>query len=126
MTTLRYANEIRPADNLDVPSRNLKSLRITGKEIEMGNRLVEGMSGKWDPKEFHDTYHEDLMTLIEKRIKAGKTETIDESEPKAKRRQEGRVIDLMALLKKSVERRGHGHSRHKAQRTTDHGKRKAA
>jgi DNA end-binding protein Ku len=126
MTTLRYANEIRPADNLDVPSRNLKSLRITGKELEMGNRLVEGMSGKWDPKEFHDTYHEDLMALIEKRIKAGKTETIDESEPKAKRRQEGRVIDLMALLKKSVERRGHGHSRHKAQRTTHHGKRKAA
>jgi DNA end-binding protein Ku len=126
MTTLRYANEIRPADNLDVPSRNLKSLRITGKELEMGNRLVEGMSGKWNPKEFHDTYHEDLMALIEKRIKAGKTETIDESEPKAKKRQEGRVIDLMALLKKSVERRGEVHSRQKAQRTTHHGKRKAA
>jgi DNA end-binding protein Ku len=39
----------------------------------MGNRLVEGMTGKWNPKEFHDTYHEDLMALIEKRIKAGKT-----------------------------------------------------
>jgi hypothetical protein len=56
--------------------------------------------GKWNPKEFHDTYHEDLMALIEKRIKADKTETIDESEPKAKRRQEGRVIDLMALKEK--------------------------
>jgi DNA end-binding protein Ku len=126
MTTLRYANEIRPSNNLDVPSRNLKSLHVTGKELEMGNRLVEGMSGKWNPKEFHDTYHEDLMALIEKRIKAGKTETIDESEPKAKKRQEGRVIDLMALLKKSVERRGSGHPRHKAQRTSHHGKRKAA
>jgi DNA end-binding protein Ku len=125
MTTLRYANEIRPADNLDVPSRNLKTLRITAKELEMGNRLVEGMSGKWNPKEFHDTYHEDLMALIEKRIKAGKTETIDESEPKAKRRQEGRVIDLMALLKKSVPKKGHGHTHDKARHAT-HGKRKAA
>jgi DNA end-binding protein Ku len=125
MTTLRYANEIRPADNLDVPSRNLKSLRITAKELEMGNRLVEGMTGKWNPKEFHDTYHEDLMALIEKRIKAGKTETIDESEPKAKRRQEGRVIDLMALLKKSVANKAHGHIRDKA-RHAPHGKRKAA
>jgi DNA end-binding protein Ku len=126
MTTLRYANEIRPANNLDVPSRNLKSLRITAKEIDMGNRLGEGMSGKWNPKEFHDTYHEDLMALIEKRIKAGRTETIDESEPKGKKRQEGRVIDLMALLKKSVQRRGQVHSRQTAQRTTHHGKRKAA
>jgi len=125
MTTLRYANEIRPADNLDVPSRNLKTLRITAKELEMGNRLVEGMSGKWNPKEFHDTYHEDLMALIEKRIKAGKTETIDESEPKAKRRQEGRVIDLMALLKKSVAKKAHGHTHDKARHAT-HGKRKAA
>jgi DNA end-binding protein Ku len=103
MTTLRYANEIRPADNLDVPSRNLKRLRITGKELEMGNRLVEGMSGKWNPKEFHDTYHEDLMALIEKRIKAGKTETIDESEPKAKRRQEGRDRPYGALEEKCGE-----------------------
>jgi DNA end-binding protein Ku len=125
MTTLRYANEIRPADNLDVPSRNLKTLRITAKELEMGNRLVEGMSGKWNPKEFHDTYHEDLMALIEKRIKAGKTETIDESEPKAKRRQEGRVIDLMALLKKSVAKKAHGHTRDKA-RHAPHGERRAA
>jgi DNA end-binding protein Ku len=125
MTTLRYANEIRPANNLDVPSRNLKSVRITAKELEMGNRLVEGMTGKWNPKEFHDTYHEDLMALIEKRIKAGKTETIDESEPKAKKRQEGRVIDLMALLKKSVAKKAHGHIRDKARHPT-HGKRKAA
>ena len=92
----------------------------------MGNRLIEGMSGKGNPKEFHDTYHEDLMVLIEKRIKAGKTDRIDESEPKANKRQEGHVIDPMALLKKSVERRGQVHSRQKAQRTTHHGKRKAA
>jgi DNA end-binding protein Ku len=126
MNTLRYANEIRSADNLDVPSRSLKSLRITEKEIEMGNRLVQGMTGKWNPKEFHDTYHEDLLALIQKRIKAGKTEAIDESEPKAKKRPEGRVIDLMGLLKKSVERKTHGQSRKKSHHATHHGKRKAA
>ena len=93
----------------------------------MGNRLVDGMSGKWNPTEFHDTYHEDLMALIEKRIKAGKTELIDESEPKPEKRPQGRVIDLMALLKKSVEQKGH---RHQDGRTRAHArhhpKRKAA
>ena len=127
LNTLRYANELRPAQDLDLPGRNLKSLRITAKELDMGNRLVDGMSGKWNPTEFHDTYHEDLMALIEKRIKAGKTELIDESEPKPEKRPQGRVIDLMALLKKSVEQKGH---RHQDGRTRAHArhhpKRKAA
>lgn len=130
MNTLRYANEIRPAGNLDVPSRNLTALRITPKEIEMGNRLVEGMSGKWNPKEFHDTYHEDLMALVQKRVKAGQTKMIDESEPEAKPCQaKGRVLDIMALLKKSIETKAHhgkpaaGKARRNARQ---HAKRKAA
>jgi DNA end-binding protein Ku len=84
------------------------------------------MSGKWNPKEFHDTYHEDLLALIQKRIKSGKTDTIDESEPKAKKRPEGRVIDLMALLKKSVQSKVHGHSHKRRYQPTYHKKRKAA
>ena len=103
MNTLRYANEIREADELEVPSRNLKAVGISPRELEMGNRLVEGMSGKWHPKEFHDTYHEDLLALIKKRVKAGETETIDESEPKVEQPAGGNVVDLMALLKQSVE-----------------------
>jgi DNA end-binding protein Ku len=127
MNTLRYANEIRSAKNLEVPSRKGNTVRITEKEREMGNRLVEGMSGKWNPKEFHDTYHEDLLALIDKRIKAGKTETIDESEPVAKKRSEGRVIDLMALLKKSVaSKTAHGHSGKKSRHSAHRAKQKAA
>lgn len=131
MNTLRYAGEIRSADNLEVPSRNLKALRITPKEIEMGNRLVDGMSGKWNPKECHDTYHEDLMALIAKRVKAGQAKMIDESEPQAKPRQgEGRVLDLMALLKQSVETKAHhgtpGPGKKPRQPTASRAKRKAA
>ena len=128
MNTLRYADELRSAKNLDLPGRRLKSLRITAKELDMGNRLVDGMSGKWNPKEFHDTYHEDLMALIEKRVKAGKTEIVDESEPKPEKRPQGRVVDLMALLKKSVEQKGRRphHGRRRAHAAMHQAKRKAA
>jgi DNA end-binding protein Ku len=124
MNTLRYANEIRSAQGLPVPSRNVKALRINPKEIEMGNQLVQGMSGKWNPKEFHDTYHDDLMALIKKRVKTGKTKTIDESEPESKPREaQGRVLDLMALLKKSVETKA-GHSRKVLSQASSRAKRK--
>jgi DNA end-binding protein Ku len=107
MNTLRYANELRPADEFDVPTDDLKSIAVSPREIDMARRLVEEMSGAWKPEQFHDTYHEDLMALIEKRIQAGQTEVVTEpSAEKEERPAQGDVVDLMALLKRSVEAKG--------------------
>jgi DNA end-binding protein Ku len=109
MNTLRYANELRSAEEVEVPSGNLKAAGITPKEIDMARRLVEEMSDKWNPQAFHDTYHEDLMALIEKRVQAGQTEVVTEpSRGEDERPAKGEVIDLMALLKRSVETKGKG------------------
>ena len=107
MNTLRYSSELRDTDDLDVPSSNLKEVGVNPREVEMARRLVEGMSAGWKPSEYHDTYHEDLLALIEKRVKAGQTEMITEPSPEEEARpRKGEVIDLMALLKKSVEQKG--------------------
>jgi DNA end-binding protein Ku len=105
MNTLRYANELRGTDEFEVPSSNLKAVGVNAREIEMARKLVEGMTAKWKPDEYHDTYHEDLLALIEKRIQAGQTEVVTEpsEEEEERRPAQGEVIDLMALLKKSVE-----------------------
>ena len=107
MDTLRYSSELRDTDDLDVPSSNLKEAGVNSREIEMARRLVDGMSASWKPEEHRDTYHEDLLVLIEKRVKAGQTEMVTEPSPDEKRRPaKGKVVDLMALLKKSVEEKG--------------------
>lgn len=74
----------------------------------MATRLVEDMSDSWKREHCKDTYHEDFMRLIRKRIKAGRTEVIaapHDEEPAAKP-STGKVLDLMALFKKSVQRTG--------------------
>jgi DNA end-binding protein Ku len=107
MNTLRYPNELRDTDELEVPSSNLKTVGVSPREVEMAQRLVEGMSAPWKPEEHRDTYHEDLLGLIEKRVQAGQTELVTEpSKEEGKRPAKGEVIDLMALLKKSVEEKG--------------------
>jgi DNA end-binding protein Ku len=109
MNTLRYPNELRDTDELEVPSSNFKTVGVSPREVEMARRLVEGMSAPWKPEEHRDTYHEDLMALIEKRVEAGQTEVVTEpSKDEGKRPAKGEVIDLMALLKKSVEAKGKG------------------
>ena len=107
MNTLRYPTELRDTDDLDVPSSNLKEVGVSSREVEMARRLVEGMSTAWKPEEHRDTYHEDLLALIEKRVQAGQTEVVTEpSQEEEQRPAKGEVVDLMALLKKSVEEKG--------------------
>jgi DNA end-binding protein Ku len=76
---------------------------VTAKELDMALRLVEDMSDKWQPEKYRDTYREDLLKRVEEKVKAGETEDIPEPE-KAAKAGKGEVIDLMALLKKSVSR----------------------
>lgn len=107
MNTLRYPTELRDTDDLDVPSSDLKEVGVSSREVEMARKLVEGMSASWKPEDYRDTYHEDLLALIEKRVQAGETEVVTEPSPdEEKRPAKGEVVDLMALLKKSVEEKG--------------------
>ena len=108
MNTLRYANELRAVRDVDVPSGTLKAVGVKVREVEMARRLVEEMNEAWKPETFHDTYHEDLMALIEKRIKTGRTEVVSSPEEEEKQPAKGQIIDLMALLKRSVETKGKG------------------
>jgi DNA end-binding protein Ku len=113
LNTLRYTNELKLAKDLNLPSGNLKASGVSPREIEMAKTLVDEMSEPWKPERYRDTYHEDLMKLIDKRIKAGKTEVITEPDEHETEPVRGEVIDLMALLKRSVEAKGRSSSRSK-------------
>lgn len=126
MNTLRYANELRAVGDVDVPSGTLKAVGVKEREVEMARRLVEEMNEAWKPETFHDTYHEDLMALIQKRIKTGQTEVVSSPEEEEKQPAKGKIIDLMALLKRSVETKGKGHRLDTKQSHRHRPKRKSA
>jgi DNA end-binding protein Ku len=101
---LRYPNEIRAAGDLEVPQGDLKDMGINDRELEMAERLVEGMTAEWEPEKYHDSYRDDLMQLIQARIESGNTNAPDETPvDDVDIAAGGDVIDIMALLKRSVE-----------------------
>ncbi|HET7728690.1 MAG TPA: Ku protein [Usitatibacter sp.] len=103
LNTLRYANELRDPKDLKVPE-DLKAARVTPKEIDMAERLVDDMAIEWDPTEYHDTYRDDLMKMIEQKA-SGKAR----AEPKAKHAaREAEVIDFASLLERSLGARKKG------------------
>lgn len=101
---LRYAHELRTAEDLDLPAGKEG---VTERELDMAERLVEGMVDAWDPEQFRDTYREDVLKMIKRRVEAGQLESPPESpEDEEKPAARGQVVDLMALLKQSVDQGG--------------------
>jgi DNA end-binding protein Ku len=96
---MRYAHELRDPAELDVPRGKAG---ISDKELQMAVRLVEGMEEAWDPDKYKDDYRSELMKMIEKRAKSGDLEGSAEPAPKPEPRG-GKVVDLMALLKRSLD-----------------------
>jgi DNA end-binding protein Ku len=101
LNTLRYAEELKAPSELEIPKA-----KVTPKELDMALRLVDDMADKWQPAKYKDTYRDDLLKRIKEKVKAGQTEELTEPEKDAARPAKGaEVIDLMALLKKSVEKK---------------------
>ncbi len=102
LNTLRYPDEMRDAGELKIPSPDSKTAAVTVKELKMAMALVEGMSEDWAPEQYRDTYREDVLALVKKKIKAKQTKTITQPEPEKEKRTSGKVIDLVALLQASL------------------------
>ncbi len=108
LDTLRFEDELRDASGLELPPEGLKSAGVHPKEVELAKRLVDDMTERWNPARYRNTYHDDLMARIRRKIKEGKTREItgrerDEGEPRS-----AQVIDLAALLKQSLAKGGAG------------------
>jgi DNA end-binding protein Ku len=98
LNTLRYRNELRDAGGIKAPA-DLKDAKVKPNELNMAERLIEDMEMKWKPDEYHDTYRDDLLKMIEEKA-AGK-----KAEPKKRAPREAQIIDFASLLEKSLNAR---------------------
>jgi DNA end-binding protein Ku len=99
--TLRWPYQLRKPTDLDLPSEDLDDLAVTSQELKMAKQLVDAMAGEWTPEQYHDTYREDLLKMIDEKVKSGKVT----APPQRKPPEGAEVVDIMALLRRSVEER---------------------
>jgi DNA end-binding protein Ku len=127
---MRFSHEVLQVDEVEY-FESIKKSKFSPKEMEMAVSLIEGMTEDWKPDKYKDTYDHDLKKIIEKKVKAGKGKTIEYETPKAKEPTTN-VIDLMPLLKKSLESKKSGKSSSRktskstAKKTTTHKTKKRA
>ncbi len=97
---MHFAEEIIGSEELHVPG----AAKLGKKEADMAKKLVESMTGKWDPAKYKDEYKEALMEVIEEKVAAGGKEVAKPK--KSKGAKPTNVIDLVAVLQKSIQEHG--------------------
>jgi DNA end-binding protein Ku len=98
LNLLRWGDEVKTLDALDLPPAGRKN--ISAAEMKMAKQLVAEMSGDWDPEDFKDEFRHQVMKLVDKKVKAGDTETVIQPEEEAP--EAANVLDLTALLQRSL------------------------
>lgn len=104
LETLRYADEVNRAQGY---FRDIPDIEPDAELLGLAESLIERKASKFDPQAFHDRYVDALKGLIERK-KAQKSnrkiiEDKDSGDPRG-----SNVVDLMAALKKSLEKPGGG------------------
>lgn len=98
---LRYPSELRGTEGLDLPGAAEQS-GVTEAELAIAQQLVAAIARPFVPDEelYSDTYHDRLVALIGRKAEGMPAATPIESAPEPVR---GEVIDIAALLKRSLE-----------------------
>ena len=98
LNLIRFHDELRSSEELKIP----ESVKLSKKEMDLAESLIDGMTATWKPEDYEDEYKDAVMKRIEaKSKKKGKIEEAEEVEEKEAG--SGKVVDIMDLLKKSVE-----------------------
>jgi DNA end-binding protein Ku len=102
--TLRWESEIRGEEGLSFPAAGNAGVKPA--EAAMAAQLVNSMSGAWKPGTYRDSFKEDIMALVKKKVAAGKTTEILSVDQVDEAPVSGKILDLTDLLKRSLKKGG--------------------
>ena len=102
LETLRYADEVNKASGF---FREIGDAKPDEELLDLAEALIAKKTGAFEPGEFHDRYVDALKDLIERKRKAKGRKIIEDADDAAPAKGSN-VVDLMAALKKSMEKPG--------------------
>jgi DNA end-binding protein Ku len=108
LTVMRFADELADIKQFDFPAA--EGVRKT--ELDMAKALVNSLAAEWDPAKYADKYRENLMRIIQGKIKGKEIALETPQEPR-----QAEVVDLMERLRRSLQQAG-GAGRGRAARST--------
>ena len=94
LTMMRFAEELVDTAPLSLPDKSI----VRDKELDMAEKLVGSLAGEWQPEKYKDEYRENLMRVIEAKMKGKSPKLTAEAAGPGR----ADVVDLMERLRKSL------------------------
>ena len=102
---MRYPQELVDIEDYNIPEGKSADYRITAKEQQFSEQLIETMSGDWEPEQYRDEFRERLHEVIEKRMKAKGVVEREHEDADLHEDAATNVVDFMSLLQQSIEKK---------------------
>jgi DNA end-binding protein Ku len=102
LDTLRWASEIRPAGDLNIPAAGKEAANLKDADLRMAGQLVKEMTKKWKSEDYADRFTDAIHQLIARKVEAGETEKVEPLEEVPEGVGASNVADLSVLLKNSL------------------------
>src|SRR3954470_2722010 len=93
LSIMRFADELVDVSQFDLPAGK----DVRAQELDMAKALVNSLAAEWDPSKYTDQYRENLMRIIQGKMKGKDVELQPPSEPR-----QAEVVDLMERLRRSL------------------------
>ena len=116
LTVMRFSDELVDTAGFEFPSDH----GIRKQELDMAKALVNSLAAEWDPAKYTDKYRENLLRIIESKVKGKHVELESPQEPR-----QAEVVDLMERLRRSLQQAGGSAKRTKKTTTRKKSKRAA-
>jgi len=97
LSVMRFADELVDVKQFDFPV----ATGVRKAELDMAKALVNSLAADWDPAKYTDQYRENLMRIIQGKMKGRDVELEPVSEPR-----QAEVVDLMERLRRSLAQGG--------------------
>ena len=104
LNTIRWASEIRPVGELNLPASGKKDGSRPG-EMKMATQLIDEMTAAWEPESYKDSFADSIGALVKRKRDAGKTEQVTPLEDAPDSGASSNVVDLTELLSRSLRSR---------------------
>lgn len=99
--TLRWSNEIRSPEALELPKEGAAANSLKPAELNMAQQLIDEMTSTWKPDDYQDDFTNAIRELIQTKAKAGNTASVEPLE-EAPDFSGANVVDLSELLRQSL------------------------
>jgi DNA end-binding protein Ku len=97
LATMRFADEVVPAEQLDGVLGEATEVEPQKKEIDMAKALIDSLATDFDPSGYKDEYRDELLALIERKARGEDVVAVEGEAPKPTK-----APDLMAALEESL------------------------